>query len=193
MNILVGQIRDDKTLDKIDYLKKFDKSINLIKVYNAEDGLKYYNSNDIDIVIIDFEYECFQELMDGILSINKYQKTITISNEIKCNDNNGCKDCIENFNRKRLLDEFSIKELINIVNHFDTEQCKYYKSFDNIATIAEDILKRFSGYKYNKETMTITLNDNANSIRTLLDIINILNQHNIPYEVKDTTIIQIKK
>ena len=193
MNILVAQIEGDKTLDKIDFLEKLDKDINLIKVYTAEEGLKYYNNNDIDIVIVDFQYECFQELMNEITKINKYQKTITISNLIECNDNNGCKDCIEQFNRKRLLDEFSIKELFDIVNHFDTEQCKYYKSFEDITTMLEDILKRFTGCKYDNDKMTIILKNNYNTAGTLIDIINILNQHNIKYEVNNMTEIQIKK
>ena len=192
MNILVAQIEGDKTLDKIDFLSKYDKNINLIKVYNEEDGLKYYNNNDIDIVIIDFHYEYFQKLADKILKINQYQKTITISNDLDCNGNNGCINCVKNLNRKRLLDEFSIKELFNIVNHFDSEQCKYYKSFEDITLIMDDILKRFSRYQYDKDKMIITLEDNSSATGTLVNIINILNQHNIKYEVKDMTLIQIR-
>ena len=193
MNLLVGRIQERKVLEKINFLSKYKEDINIININNLEDGLKKFNDNDIEFIIIDFSCEESKIMLDEILKIDKYIKTITISNDIRCSNNDGCTDCIKSFRRNRLLNTFEIKELFNLINDFNINRCKYYESFENILDILGDILKRVSGVTYDKEKKLITIAGTGTAkINSLLDIVNILNSNNIRYETLEIDKILVK-
>ena len=193
MNILVGRIKDYKVLEKINFLSNFMESTNIINIDNLEDGLKKFKDNDIEFLIIDFTCEDCKVLLEEILKIDKYIKTISISNNIECSDNNGCSNCIKNFRRKRLLNTFEIKELFDLIKDFNIDRCKYFDSFENIIDILGDILKRIPAVTYDKEKKLIQIaGTDTTKINSLLKVVNILNSNNIRYETIEIDKILIK-
>jgi len=192
MNILVGRFKDKSIRTKIASLSKIYDDIILFNILSCDATLDVYNENDIDIVIIDFSDDACRNILDEIVRINPFQKTITISNEIECSDKNGCVHCLKNFNRKRLLNTFNNQDLYYLIKNFDSKQCMYFNSFTDIFDILEDILKRFSTCSYDKSTKIINVENTNEGMITLLEVINILNQHNVKYEIKDITTIQLR-
>jgi len=193
MNILIGEFSDINITNQITSLCEADDELISFHVFNCDYGLEVYNNNDIDIIIIDFSHAECRNLLDEVVKINPLQKTITISNEIECSDKNGCVDCLKNLNRKRLLNTFAIEDLHNLIKNFDSKRCSYFNSFTDIFDILEDIMKRFKACSYNKYTKTINIQNNNIGIKSFIGIINILNQHNIKYEIKDITLIQLRE
>ena len=182
MNILVG-ISDTLVLDKINVLSIVDRNINIIHVYSYEDGLKKYTNNDIDILIVNIENKDFNKLLNSIIDINSQQKTIVISNSLDSCDTEGCIHCKQIFLRKRLLDTFEVSEYYKLIKSFDSTKCNFFDTYVNILEKLDKVLLRYENVSYNSKTKTIYLDKkNHQQINDLIDIQNLLTQHNIKYK-----------
>lgn len=194
MNILVADA-DYLVVNLLEHFKDLESNLKIFNIVNNKDGLEQYKNNDIDLVILDFSVNNYSELLLEIMKINKFQKTITISESLTYSENLGCDFCIQNHHRIRLLKPIKIQELIDTIQNFDTKRCKYFGSLENIENFISDIERRYLHYKYDSTTKQIMLkNKNTSSyqvIQELVDIINNLNEFNIKYSVTDDTLIQL--
>ena len=191
MNILVID-KDEFSIQLLKMISRVKKDVNLIVVSDFSNGLKKYKNNNIDIVIVDYSYKKCKKLLKNILKINPNQNTITLSKDISCSEEMGCDFCIKNYNRRRLLKPFNPIDLMMIVNNFNSEKCRYFNSMEHIETIIDDIIKRYVDCKYDRKSKIITFSNVGNhSIQYLLDMVNILNQHNVKYKILGETDIQI--
>ena len=91
------------------------------------------------------------------------------------------------------------KELYNTIKNFDIIKCKYFslECFENIREILPDIMKRFIFYIYNQDRKVIALKKEEMAgkehgyVGELIDILDILNQHNIKYNMTNETDLKI--
>ena len=166
---------------------------NLIEPIDIEDVLNKYKSNHIDILIIDLECEKSEYLINKITDIHPKQKTISFSKEIDCIDKKGCKFCVVNYDRKRMIKPFSEIDLLNVINLFGTNKCSHQNTLEDISQIMSYVLKKFESCEYNIQTKLITLNNNSSfyNLRTISEVTNILNDYDVKYEVIDDRSIQI--
>lgn len=172
---------------------RIKKDINFIIVSNFNNGLQQYKNNNVDFVVVDYSDNECAELLANILEIKPKQKTITLSEDISCSEELGCDFCVSNYNRKRLLKPFNPIDLIMLLDKFDKEQCKYFKSIEHIETIIDDIIKRYIGCKYDNNSKTISFSSEGNhSLTYLFDIMSIFKKNNVEYEIVDERSIQIK-
>jgi len=166
---------------------------NLIKSIDIEDALNNYKSNDIDVLLIDLDCEESESFMNKIVDINPKQKTISFSKKLDCISTKGCKHCIVNYNRKRIIKPFSEVDLLNVISLFGTKECTHKSSFEDISQIMTFALKQFTDTEYNIQTKLITINSNNsfNNIKTISEVINMLNEYDVKYKVIDDKTIQI--
>jgi len=166
---------------------------NLIEPIDIEDGLNKYKSYHTDILITDLECDESEYFINQITAIYPKQKTIFFSKEIDCIDKKGCKFCITNYDRKRMIKPFSEIDLLNVINLFGTNKCSHQNAFEDISQIMSYVLKKFGNSEYNIQTKLITLSDDNSfyNLRTLSEVTDILNSHNIKYKVVDDMSIQI--
>ncbi|MEA3314450.1 MAG: hypothetical protein U9Q30_01165 [Campylobacterota bacterium] len=194
MNILIADT-DKQIINLLETFKSIQPDINIFEVTNCIDGLEQYKNNNIDLVIIDFDIKNYVNLLNEIIKIDKFQKTITISEVLCYSENLGCDFCTKNHHRIRLLKPFEAKELFDIVLHFNDNKCKYFKSLDHIEDFMNDIIKRYSNYIYDNISKQIKVRDDklssSSSIKDLVDIVNILNEHNVKYNMEDENTIQL--
>ena len=194
MNILIADT-DKQIVSLLETFKLIQPDINIFKITNCIDGLEQYKNNNIDLIIIDFDVSHCVNLLNDIVKIDKLQNTITISEKLCYSENLGCDFCSKSYHRIRLLKPFEIKELFDIILHFNDKKCRYFKSLEHIEDFMDDIIKRYSNYTYDNILKQIRVaNDNLSSssyIKDLVDIVNILNKYNVKYSIESDTIIQL--
>ena len=192
MNILLVS-KNSESKQTVQNLISAKDDWNLIEPIDIEDGLNKYKSNNIDILIIDLECDESEYLINKITAIHPKQKTISFSKEIDCIDKKGCKFCIVNYDRKRMIKPFSEIDLLNVINLFGTNKCSHQNTLQDISQVMSYVLKKFGNCEYNIQTKLITLSDNHSfyNLKTLSEVTNILNDHNTKYKVIDDMSIQI--
>ncbi len=176
--------------------KSIEPNWKIFEVFNIDEGLEQYKKNKIDFVIIDFCEENNKKLLEEILKINSHQKTITLGEELKCSELQGCEFCIIHHNRKRLLKPFHPHDLYKTIKEFDSKECQYieFTSPKNIERFLPKIIERFLYFTYNQTTKTITVinkYDKNKYVLEFLDIISLLNQHNIKYNTISDTELEL--
>jgi len=190
MNILVID-KDDDIFNLLIYITSMENNWNIIK-YNHT--IKQYKDGDIDFVIVDFSKQENENMLNEIIKVNKNQKTITISESLDCPNVDNCDSCLEQYNRKKLIKPIRPKDLYETIKRFSSESCKYYNSINHIELLLPDIMKRFYYYIYDNTTKTISYKDNEENslyLKEFLDIIGILNQHGIKYNILNNTDIEL--
>jgi len=192
MNILIIDT-DNVIVNAFNLLKKIEPNWNIL----ISDGtLNTYNDN-IDFVVVDFSTQSNQDMLNDIIKINQNQKTITVSDSLRCSEQKGCEFCIQHYNRRRLMKPINIKALHEIVKHFGDKKCKYAStnSFHNITMILPTILKRFLSYSYNQNSRILKPVSNSSEIhimKDMIDIIEILKTHHVKYNITNNTDIVIE-
>ena len=190
MNILIIDT-DNNVFNLLNNLSSIEPNWNLIKFNHT---LEQYKKNNIDFVLVDFSSEENEKILKEILKINQNQKTITISESLNCSELNGCDFCVINYNRRRLLKPINIKNLYDIIKNFSSEKCKYFNSFQHIDLLLPEILKRFNLFSYNENTKTIHHKEGYNEnyqMAELLEIVSILNENSIKYNILYNTDIEL--
>jgi hypothetical protein len=192
MNILIIDTCEE-TILKLSILSKVFDNLNLKHLLDYDESLEYYTSTSIDYLIVDFSLNNNNMFVDEVLKRNPQQKIITLSNILKCSDKNGCDHCINNYNKRRLFKPFSVIEIVKVLKDFDNP-CLYSNQFEcgNLINIMDDILRTYTHHEYNKETKTIySLKDNYSTTSDTLDIIALLENQDIKFEIEDQTQIKI--
>ncbi len=190
MNILVID-KDNDIFNLLIYITSMENNWNIIK-YNHT--IEQYKESDIDFVIVDFSKQENENMLNEIIKVNKNQKTITISEELNCPNIVNCDLCLEYYNRKRLIKPIIPRDLYETIKKFSSEECKYYNSINHIELLLPDIMKRFYYYIYDNTTKTISYKDNEENslyLKEFLDIISILNQHSVKYNILNNTDIEL--
>lgn len=193
MNFLVID-RDELTIEMCRVLKMKEPSWDFTNIQDIENPIEVYKTKEFDFVFVDLFFEENRVVFDEILKINKEQKTITLSKKLEASEFNGCEFCVGNYKRRRLLKPFSIKELYHTIINFENIRCRYYKSFESIEIILDEILEQFLYYVYNKDSKSILLKDSERvslEFNELLEIIKLLDNNNIKYKVIDNKEIRI--
>jgi response regulator RpfG family c-di-GMP phosphodiesterase len=189
MNILF--LDDDKELTYLfQHLDTIDE-INIFFCESEQKSINTYGNYHIDIVIINFTLDFGQKILDYILQNNPKQKVITISDVLECSEKNGCLYCQSNYNKIRLLKPINTSELVKYIKSFKHSDCKYYDNFDTntgLVNIMEDVIRRFSGATYNKETKTISMS----YPNKIIDIIQFLDTKGISFDILHNNSIQLK-
>ncbi|MEA2050912.1 MAG: hypothetical protein U9O56_09310 [Campylobacterota bacterium] len=194
MNILVADT-NKQIANLLESFKQIKKDINIFEVSNYNNGIDIYNNNKIDLIIIHFDTSHCIELLNSIVKINSSQNTITISDSLCYSEDLGCEYCITHYNRKKLLLPFDPKELFDMILNFNSKKCKYFKSLDHIEDFLGDMLQKYSYFIYDSLSKQIKVKDesigSSSLVKDLVNIINMLNNHNIKYSIQNDTIIQI--
>ena len=190
MNVLV--IDDDiRTVDLVGILPSISKDYNILNTYGYEDGLKKYNNNKIDVVVADHSSYTDTKLLKKISEINPTQKTITLTKELSCGNKLNCDNCVENYNRSKLIKPVDPLDLHTTIKNFDEEECKFFANSKNIVNVISGLSKKYYGCVYDEEHNTISISDTL-SHKYIFDIINVLNKHYIKYEINKGDTIQIQ-
>ncbi|MCK5110561.1 MAG: hypothetical protein KAQ94_03495 [Arcobacteraceae bacterium] len=190
MNILF--LDNDKELTAL--FKHLDtmEDWNISFCKNFEESCNIYDTQSIDIVIIDFILDFGKETLEYIVNKNPKQKVITMGDILECSEPKGCEYCKIHYNKIRLLKPVDTTQLIKLLKNFDNSTCKFYNNFESKAgliKIMEDIVPRFTGASYNKEDRTITLN----SDNYIIDVMQFLNKYKINFEVINDTTLQLQR
>lgn len=187
MNILI--LNDEDTLSTIEQLKSImELDWKLFFPNSFKESEQLYKTNNFDFVIIDFVSENNTTLLDNILKDNPKQKIITLSQTLKCSDTYGCDNCRNNFNKRRILKPFKLKELYETIVNFDNLPCKYYNGFENKLVFIDQIIEKYKSCQYNSEAKTIECSVyNSSNIKDFLDLEKLLESHNIPFRIEGST------
>lgn len=188
-NILL--IDNDKVLvDLFNHLNDVSE-LNIFHCKDLEDASIIYNKHDLDIVIINFILDFGRDILAYIVESNPHQNIITISDAFEFSEPNGCDYCLSNFNKIRLLKPVSIPKLIDVMKNFNNHKCIFANKLDtkeSIINIMEEIVPRFHGVVYDKQTKTLNLSEYSN----IIDIFQFLNSKDIEFEFQNDTTITIK-
>jgi hypothetical protein len=183
----------------VEYLTRIEPDWKIFRVEEAEKGLEVYKNNQIDCIIVDFATEENNSLIEDILNTNPKQKMIIVSEYLSCREEKKCVDCVSLYNKRRLLKPLDPKELYYAIKNFDIIKCKYFnlECFENIRGILPDIMKRFIFYTYDQDRKVIALKKEEMAgkehgyMGELIDILDILNQHDVKYNMLNETDVKI--
>lgn len=191
VNILLID-NDIATVQFMQILSQNEKELNVIQTFDFNDAMQKYTNNVIDFVIVDYSNSVYEKIYKEILTIDPKQKIIIISSKVEDCNHLKCEICINHFNQKRLIKPFDPKDLRAILMNFKDSICKYYKRFENIETIMGEIIKRYVGCIYDKNTKIVSfLHSDYMTTDAMVDLSNILNEHNMSYRILDNLNIQI--
>ena len=180
------------------HIKNFLKVIEQKSEYEvvfSNHTIQQYEENSFDIVLIDFTK--YFELYKQIIELNPKQKLIVIAEDLNCANMENCENCKQSFQKRRLLKPVQTGELYNLIQSFDTNECKYSitDTFKNIKPVLSDILRKFAHYSYCEERDLIFTKDESlytnSTIQELLDITSLLNSYNIQYNVIDAKNVKL--
>lgn len=154
-----------------------------------------FETNNIDVVVIEFNDETSKNLLNRILEFNPLQNIIIISEILDCNCNLDCEICSKNHNKIRLLKPLNITELVNTIENFELLSCKYKntKCFKEIYHVFEDIISRFNHFDFNQETLLISGKNYSHHLQAyeLFKLIEILEYYKINFKLVEETNIQL--
>ena len=126
MNILYIDNNNFQSITRASLIEQLGKaSIELCGSF--ESCLELYKNGHHDIVIIDFAIDDGAKILEYILSIDAYQKVITLSASNEISEIHGCEYCSKNHKKRRLMKPVPINDLINLIKDFDYYQCTHYK------------------------------------------------------------------
>jgi len=165
--------------------------LNIFHCESLEEATVIYHKNDLDIVIINFILDFGRDVLSHILDVNPKQNIITISDSFEYSEFKGCDYCVKNHNKIRLLKPVSIPKLIKVMKDFNNQKCAFANSLDtkeSIVNIMEEIIPRFHGVVYDKESKTLSLSEYS----SIIDIFQFLNSKDIEFEFKNDVTITIK-
>lgn len=156
-----------------------------------------YINDKFDLVIVDFDDKKSLALLKKILIENSKQNIITISEKLECAGLVSCKDCVELYNKKRLIKPLDFRQLLQTIEKFDSLSCKYQNidCFDDFYLIVDDFMRKFSYYIYDESDNTIYANEKANEnvlTMELLYLTKLLNNFDVSYELVSSKEIKLK-
>lgn len=173
-------------------LEKILGDFSFIVTNSLKECERHYSSSLFDIVIVDFSSIAGKEIISKIVKRNPKQRVITLSSKIACSVELGCEHCVKSFNRRRLFKPIDFKKLLEYIKGFDTLECNYYKSFEDVKGILTEVLKSFPSYTYDEQNKSIyTLNKSSSKLSDFLKIVEILDKNCIAHHIDEYENIKI--
>lgn len=155
---------------------------------SQEEAKKLYDTNNFELILIDFTKKEGKEFLDYTLSKNSSQKVITMSDNFECSEFSGCDTCLENYNKKRVFRPVNLKELVDVIKNFDEQSCSYMHKFNNIMNLLDKILEEFKYFLYDSNKKRIypksSISESA-LIEEILEITTLLQDNNIKFQVDE--------
>ncbi len=151
---------------------------------------KYY----YEFIVVDFTDERGRKILDYIYNKNNFQKVITVSSDFEGSEYLGCDFCAEHYRRRRIFKPLNVKELINVMQSFDKEQCYYMNKFKDTIVFLNKISSRFNCYTFNERDNSISPKTGMSEsmvLEEILEITNLLSKSNIKYRVDEKYNINI--
>lgn len=90
-----------------------------------KEALKLLEKQDYDYILINFMVNDGNKLMEYVLDNNPKQRILTMSTTWVCSDKKGCKNCIDNYSKRRLMLPDDLNKLIPLLKSFDYVPCEY--------------------------------------------------------------------
>jgi hypothetical protein len=188
MNVLIFDLNIYKN-DLFDIVDMYLKEINSFKTNDKENFLSRLKSDiKYDLLIIDVSTSCGDYVFEEATKLNERYNILVLSNTLTYNSKLSCKACSLKYNRKLLLKPIKANDLVNYILNYDKLTCKYSIASNNIIEILEDVMKQFTSYSYDKNSEKIILVEEHSNIRELLNIVDLLNIHNIHYVINNDDI-----
>lgn len=191
MKILILD-NDELVLQGLKYIQTFNGKFEYFYINDIRKNTISFD--DIDLVIVDFEYEEYFSIYKQILQHDKSKKIIVSSEKlVSCIDEN-CDFCLDNYKIRRVIKPVEMENLYTLINSSFEEKCRFQESFLNMKSLLSCIVKRFSSLQYNEDKKIIEVTDKTPSnIYTyeLISIVNILEQNSVEYSVLDDKKVQI--
>lgn len=185
----------DEDLETINFLKIIQSKRGYDVTYN-DLSIENYKNNSFDVVIVDIAISKNNDFLNELLKVNPDQNIIIFSEDLDCKNEISCEHCLEKYNKKRLLKPLNFESFLSLVDKFDQGRCKYAElnCFENIYPILEKVLRRFSYYEYNKVDSVIYTKqkDTPLLIQQFLEIIVLLDEHNISYEILEDRNLKLR-
>ena len=150
--------------NQVESLLKHISSMTTFEViicHDFEQGVKEYNDNAIDIVIIDSTKDFGRKVLDYILKKKANQKIIIISDYLGHTEPKGCDYCQKHYNKVRLLKPVDISELVGYLKDFHHDKCAYKDKFDStngLISIMNKITKSIPFTSYDKHHNIVKFN-----------------------------------
>lgn len=116
---------DEETLNQslANFLENHDYEVDCCS--KMEEALKLFEQQNYDYILINFMVNDGNKFMEHILSKNPRQRILTMSTTWLCSDRKGCKNCIDNYNKRRLMIPDDLNKLVPLLKSFDYVPCEY--------------------------------------------------------------------
>ena len=173
--------------DIFDIVKKYIKNIEIYKTNQEHAFLKNIKNNEYQLLIIDVTTPIGDYVFQEATKLNEKYNILVISTTLTYNSELSCNQCSLKYNRKLLLKPLRANDLVSYIQNYDKLSCKYSIASNNITEILDEVMKQFIHYAYKKDESKIILVRNTN-IKELLNIIDLLNIHNIQYVIENDDI-----
>jgi hypothetical protein len=183
-------LQDLSTLCRMIKILPIEYHIDTITSY--EECINLYTKEKYDIVFIDFSNDIGKDILSHIVAIHQWQRIITISGTNSCSDHYGCMDCLEKYNKFRVVKPITENELFKII--LKNELCASYCNEDSLLQL-EALSKKFTALTLNKNTLFFhNSTDNYHRIlRETIQLIYDLEHENIRFQLLDNGIQIIKE
>ncbi|MDD5052474.1 MAG: hypothetical protein PHO27_07055 [Sulfuricurvum sp.] len=89
-----------------------------------------FHKDEYDVVVIDNTIENGQECVNHILETDPHQSLLVVSDAIHCVINR-CGDCVNNHHIRRLFNPTPIKNIVRMVDGFQSYACDHYDEETN--------------------------------------------------------------
>ena len=187
MKVLIFDLEIYKD-DVFDIVSNYLKGIDVYKTNNKEDFLEKLKFNSYDLLIIDVSTIQGDYVFEEATKLNEKYNILVLSNTLTYNSELSCNECSLKYNRKLLLKPLKANDLVNYIQNYNKLSCKYSIASTNLIEILEDVMKQFVYYIYKKdEAKIVLLNKNTNT-KELINIVDLLNIHNIQYIIENDDI-----
>jgi hypothetical protein len=187
MKVLIFDLEIYKD-DVFDIVSNYLKDIDVYKTNNKEDFLEKLKFNSYDLLIIDVSTIQGDYVFEEATKLNEKYNILVLSNTLTYNSELSCNECSLKYNRKLLLKPLKANDLVNYIQNYNKLSCKYSIASTNLIEILEDVMKQFVYYIYKKdEAKIVLLNKNTNT-KELINIVDLLNIHNIQYIIENDDI-----
>jgi hypothetical protein len=173
--------------DIFDIVKKYIRSIEFYKTNKEDEFLKNLKNKEYQLLIIDVSTPIGDYVFQEATKLNEKYNILVISTNLTYNSELSCNNCSLKYNRKLLLKPLKANDLVNYLQNYDKLSCKYSIASNNIIEILEEVMKQFNYYVYKRDESKIVL-IRSNNIKELLNIIDLLNIHNIQYVIENDDI-----
>ncbi len=166
-------------------LKLFPIETTIDKASSYEECIDFYKENDYKNIFINLDDEG-KKIIDKITEIYPKQKIFLLNDKTEYLNNQNCELCTKEFNRHMIIKPINQDLLSKVIcNKFNCE-VKEIDSFTfTLKKINKLILKNFPYLTCNFNESYTTFKSERMSAQILLFVTDLLQEHNIKFEVLD--------